>query len=425
MTSVSPQNTSDKVVLTICLGLRLAQLHSMAVDYCKTGVPAQMTPELRVKTYPHWAQKPARRSYKSKRVLGQLCDEVEKVEARIDPGPSHTTFDSRILNAYSHSEELLAQLQDLKHEYDENMCRIMAQYGIATEFEVFSAFVMAHNREVKEYKFAEELGGLMSNLKFHYKNLCCEAAKIPRGVHSEDIGPLVAAVYTVTAREAAEQVGDPTYTRRPMAMISFPWIFFEELTALPHKVTSAEKPSMFEAIADLRRLMKTKKGDMVSQFTRLTNPSGPFSGSPEKVEVNGEARKDESMGMISPHGAGEDGAHDASSELSGTSVEEGERAVGLPIRPAPSIAGLRNRDDAVAADQEKGNNTLNDLSDTMLPEIPGNEGEDTGERFGTATSSTVKPKEQGDAIAADQEMGNNAPLSTASALDMLARFAGE
>ena len=76
----------------------------MAVDYAKTGVPAEMPKELKIKTYPHWADKEKHRSYISKKVLGQLWDEV----ARVPFEPAwELPFDSRVLEAYEITDEVL------------------------------------------------------------------------------------------------------------------------------------------------------------------------------------------------------------------------------------------------------------------------------------------------------------------------------
>lgn len=182
--------------------LRLAQLHSRAVDFMKTGVPAEPEEDLYPKKYPHWMNKPAHLQYRSKAVLGLLYDQVE----RVDFHPlQDRKFDKRILDAYNLDEELLEIVKDLKDEYDADVRRIMAQHGIETEFEVWTAFVMAHTREKNDYKYAEEMGRLASTLKSNYRKLCFERAGL--GELEKDlakIGPLVAAMYTVTSNGAAE-----------------------------------------------------------------------------------------------------------------------------------------------------------------------------------------------------------------------------
>ena len=93
--------------------IRLAHLHSAAVDYAKTGRPAVMSSDLRIMRWPHWAENrynPNRRTYHSHRVIGQLYDCVQRVA--FNP-QWHLPFDSRILNAYNLPSDLLTSARIL------------------------------------------------------------------------------------------------------------------------------------------------------------------------------------------------------------------------------------------------------------------------------------------------------------------------
>ncbi len=156
--------------------LRLAALHSMAVDYVKTGVPARMPRELAPKKWPHFMEKnhkPKEQIYVSHKVLGKLYDQVERVD--FIPAFSNT-FDKRILQAYKLENHVLQDATDLKQEYDAAMRRIMAQHDIKTEFEVWSTFVLHHSNQSKDYKFHEEIGQLSSALKDQYRTECYRKA---------------------------------------------------------------------------------------------------------------------------------------------------------------------------------------------------------------------------------------------------------
>jgi RNA-dependent RNA polymerase len=173
-----------------------------------------MDPELRSKTWPHFMEKThldAKKIYHSHNILGQLYDMVEKV----DFSPAHSKlFDERILLAFSPSQELLSAAQTLKTEYDSALKRIMAQHDIKTEFEVWGAFVLNHNMEKRDFSFAEEVGKLWLAIREHYRRLCTEAAG-----GQDKLNPFVVAMYKVTAECSSE----------PGSMISFPWLFDQEL----------------------------------------------------------------------------------------------------------------------------------------------------------------------------------------------------
>src|SRR2546421_7115614 len=73
--------------------IRLAQLHSEAVDFPKTGIPAEFPVELRPSRYPDFMEKPDKPVYESQRILGKLYRSIE-VEP-FDPYIS-ITFDERL-----------------------------------------------------------------------------------------------------------------------------------------------------------------------------------------------------------------------------------------------------------------------------------------------------------------------------------------
>lgn len=223
-------------------GLKLAELHSKAVDYVKTGHPAQMPRELRAPKRPHFMNCTNTRkenTYISRKVLGQLYDQVE----RIDFLPNFSApFDKRILRAYEKDvlNEHLASAREIKKDYDAHMRRIMAQHEIKTEFEVWSTFVLEHSRIHNDFKFHEQIGQIAAGLKDQFRGVCHERAG---GKSFQQIGPFAAAMYQVTAAEMAQAVQECTLSHtvagRPkplrkmntteMPLMSFPWLFQDVL----------------------------------------------------------------------------------------------------------------------------------------------------------------------------------------------------
>ncbi|KAI5779080.1 RNA dependent RNA polymerase-domain-containing protein [Geopyxis carbonaria] len=203
----------------------LAALHSDAVDYPKTGVPAVMPHRLRCQKFPHFMEKDPDRSYQSHKILGQLYDLIE----RVDFIPCyHLDFDEGILKAYTVEEEMLEKARRLKSEHDAALKRILAQNGIRTEFEVMSTFVLKHSMG-GDYKFHEELGRISSSHKERFR----KRAKVEAGLE-KNLPKFVAAMYQVTAEEFRRAkyalVKKEAYMPAvPMPMMSFPWIYPEIL----------------------------------------------------------------------------------------------------------------------------------------------------------------------------------------------------
>jgi len=203
--------------------------------------------------------------YHSETVCGQLYDMVEKV----DFNPLlHLQFDPRILNAYDLSENLMETVSALKVEYDAAMRRIMAQHEIQTEFEVWTTFVLAHSEISSDYKFHEEIGRTSSTLKERFQNYCYEKSG---GKNWDTLGPFVAAMYTVTAREVKAALNDllemegldqlqaitPEKTAK-MPLISFPWLFQKELGKI--------------AKGDPGQSIKAQQGDAKRHVKKMAQP---------------------------------------------------------------------------------------------------------------------------------------------------------
>lgn len=202
-----------------------------------------MNRDLRPNKWPHFMEKKhisASKIYRSKRILGKLYDQVKL----IDFEPQYTqAFDRRVLDAFEFTEATLEKAREIKIVYDESIRRLMAKHGIRTEFEAWSVFVLEHNHESRDYKFAEELGRTISALKAQFRDVCREQAGVTTVSDWSRLGLFIAAMYTVTAQEmeaalkecnATKAVGGEVVPVRPMdpehmPLMSFPWLFASEL----------------------------------------------------------------------------------------------------------------------------------------------------------------------------------------------------
>ncbi|KAI7553722.1 RdRP-domain-containing protein [Hortaea werneckii] len=212
--------------------LELAQLHSLAVDYAKTGKPAEFPRRLRVRRHPHWAEPGKKPSYHSKKVLGKLYDMVQ----RQDPEPAwDLPFDQRVLDRLSPSEQMLQDAREVKQQYDEAIRRVMAQHGIQRELEVWTTFVLKHNDDVNDYKFVETLSETISALRDCYRELCFEkAGTTKQELDWSKLSAFIVAMYAVTAEETKiwrlrKEQGVDSVHAADQPYISFPWIFAKEL----------------------------------------------------------------------------------------------------------------------------------------------------------------------------------------------------
>ncbi|KAI1185337.1 RNA dependent RNA polymerase-domain-containing protein, partial [Nemania serpens] len=207
------------------LCVELAHLHSNAVDYPKSGQPAHLRATLRPTAYPHFMEKPGR-SYRSQRILGQLYDVVRKVEFH----PNYTgAFDERIIRRFALTDDMLTQARIIKRQHDRALRKIMSQREIGTEFEVWSTFVLTKPRVGSEYQMQETMGPIIASHRERFRNACIRVAgsNEPRILY-----PFIAAAYRVTweaVQAAIHEAKGRLTVDQPMPLMSFPWIFEQEL----------------------------------------------------------------------------------------------------------------------------------------------------------------------------------------------------
>ncbi|KAJ8111954.1 hypothetical protein OPT61_g5568 [Boeremia exigua] len=243
--------------------IELARLHSQSVDYPKSGIPAIMDNALRPRKWPHFMEKRHKgpeQTYQSKNILGMLYDQVQL----IDFNPVwEDNFDRRILDHFTIETSLLKKAADIKAEYDNDLRRMMAKHGVGTEFEAFSTFVLTHNQETRDYKFAEEFGRTVGVFKAQYRQACMKASGATSVTEWDLLGPFVAAMYSVTADEMRSALKECSETKvvggqsvsvrkkeaEHMPLMSFPWLFHTELGKLATgntksglAITQAQRP---------------------------------------------------------------------------------------------------------------------------------------------------------------------------------------
>ncbi|KAI0384362.1 RdRP-domain-containing protein [Hypomontagnella monticulosa] len=209
--------------------IELAQLHSNAVDYPKTGRTAHLDAELRPRMYPHFMEKPPHKTYRSGKILGRLYDQVAKTEFKPN---LNGAFDERILRRYAPKAETLKMIRMIKRQHDKAIRQIMNQYDIKTEFEVWSTFVLSKPRVGSEYKRQETMEPVMTNHRERFREACIKAAG---SREPETLYPVIAATYYVTWEEVQIALREQPAERREasnlseMPLISFPWVFESEL----------------------------------------------------------------------------------------------------------------------------------------------------------------------------------------------------
>ncbi|CAG8444865.1 5544_t:CDS:10 [Acaulospora morrowiae] len=205
--------------------IRLAQLHSAAVDFPKTGIPAEFPLDLKVEKFPDFMEKPDKPSYESKKVLGILYRSilVDEFNPYVD-----ISFDERLY--VEGFERYLEKARTLKRAYDTELRGLMNQFGVSSEYEVSSGFIVKPTVKIEKKKPRDVQKSVADNItviKRNYKKTF-ELEFYGEGnfISPEDEKNMEAkafAWYYVTYHQS-EISADPSER-----MISFPWINWDIL----------------------------------------------------------------------------------------------------------------------------------------------------------------------------------------------------
>ncbi|TIC96118.1 RNA-dependent RNA polymerase 1 [Colletotrichum higginsianum] len=276
--------------------LKLAELHSKAVDYVKTADPAKFPPDLHPKAWPHFMNR--RCTYRSSSALGQIYDMIQ--DQSLNPLYGNK-FDTRILTRFPLSDEILRKARKVKTQYDTSLRRLMSHRDVQTEFEAWTGFVLSKPRVGSDYKQHEDIGRESSALKQRYREICYKEAG---SRHYDDFAPFVAAMYKVTEEQVnaalAKEYEDEEHKRHSMPLTSFPWIFHWIMgrIATGHvKITPTVDPQaqpMTKKSFPIRRA----EGDTAQQETQLDDGRVVHRG--ELLEVFGSPTKEDDNKVLQP-----------------------------------------------------------------------------------------------------------------------------
>ncbi|CAG8557141.1 10331_t:CDS:2, partial [Ambispora leptoticha] len=226
--------------------LRLAQLHSEAVDFPKTGRPAKFPSELRVKVVPDFMDKGHKQTYISKKILGKLYRSIQINE--FNPS-TDIKLDDRLLNVEGY-EKFLDDARVQKRKYDSCVRGLMNQYGIESEYEVVTGFIVnpvTKNERKKLREISKSVMDAITGIRHKFQ------AIFEREFNTE--GPNQASYDTKKSMHAKacawyyvtyfpSELGDNLAEH----MLSFPWCVHDLLCEIATKNTSRSKSSIEELL---------------------------------------------------------------------------------------------------------------------------------------------------------------------------------
>ncbi|KAL3582307.1 hypothetical protein D5086_016639 [Populus alba] len=149
--------------------VELARKFSIAVDFPKTGVPAEIPSNLRPREYPDFMEKPDKPSYESRNVIGKLFREVKDIAPRTSSIRSFTSDVAR--RCYDPDmevdgfEDYIDDAFYYKSNYDYKLGNLMEYYGIKTEAELLSGSFMKMSKSFTKKRDAEAIGMAVRSLR--------------------------------------------------------------------------------------------------------------------------------------------------------------------------------------------------------------------------------------------------------------------
>ncbi|XP_027331701.1 RNA-dependent RNA polymerase 2 [Abrus precatorius] len=207
----------DKAKSRKCL--ELADLHSMAVDFAKTGAPAAMPRVLKPREFPDFMERMDKPVYISKGVLGKLYRAI--IESKLQVRSSFEWSEKLAEEAYDHSlevngfEAFLEIASSHREMYAQKMTTLMNFYGAETEDEMLLGNLQ--NRASYLQRDNRRYGDMKDRILLSVKNLQREAKEwFETSCQPRDYQPMASAWYHVTYH--------PSYYQENSCFLSFPWI---------------------------------------------------------------------------------------------------------------------------------------------------------------------------------------------------------
>lgn len=220
--------------------IKLADLHSIAVDFPKTGIAAVMPMELRRTSFPDFMQVPRKPSFISDTPLSLMFREINANVIDYRPAVKYDKTLCDVPNMIEH----ISAARELKRRYDESVRRLMTQYGIKSEVEVVTGFILSYDSQFaghqREYSMrvdvAQQYGVIRDSVRAEIQQLCSrnEAGEMVEfHLTEQNKEAFVAAMYDVTFSDMLqdEHVPGEIEAGSPPAM-SFPWVEHDVLGRL-------------------------------------------------------------------------------------------------------------------------------------------------------------------------------------------------
>ncbi|KAJ4876255.1 RNA-dependent RNA polymerase 2 [Raphanus sativus] len=221
--------------------IELANLHSRAVDFAKTGAPAEMPFALKPREFPDFLERFEKPTYISGSVFGKLYRAVKSTLAQRKPEDAERenkmAYDSTLEAAGF--ESFIETAKAHRDMYAEKLSSLMNYYGAANEEEILTGIL--RTKEMYLQRDNRRYGDMKDRITLSVKDLQREAMGWfeKRCEDGQERKKLASAWYYVTY--------NPSHDDEKPKFLSFPWIVGDVLLGI--KAESAERETEGMVIA--------------------------------------------------------------------------------------------------------------------------------------------------------------------------------
>jgi RNA-dependent RNA polymerase len=202
----------------------MAEKHAIAIDFAKTGVPAEYTDNDWAKKYPEYMEKKPQISFKGTSFIAESFRRLVKHRKNTAPNIKNIQADNSLL--CEGFDEYVEEATQIYLEYVEDNMRILRQYGIQSEAEILTGNILKCNKRFakkKDYATRENLGTRLSQIREYYIH------KFNEGLDEAKKKAKAAAWYFVAYQSCSK---DGAELGAEVPMLGFAWLNVEHLAAV-------------------------------------------------------------------------------------------------------------------------------------------------------------------------------------------------
>ncbi|KAI7869684.1 RNA dependent RNA polymerase-domain-containing protein [Spinellus fusiger] len=254
---------------------RLAELHQ-CTDFPNSGRPTRYPEDLTVDQYPDFMQKKDKASYISKSIIGEIFRSVDKDVYRLYQNQmlDEVVYDSSLW--VPGLERYIAEARELKMVYMQDTLAHMHQYGIQTEAELISGYVVKWlnntNHKSKLGVQQQAIGALRSMMRLWKKRFSAEFEG--SGMTKEEVQAarrMKAAAWYYVTYHPKERSMDPA-NKKFTNLLGFAWVATEDLCSVA--VASGGKPNVIPEEINEDPVNRFKMNDIVLSLQVISSSEG-------------------------------------------------------------------------------------------------------------------------------------------------------